>query len=221
MKIKEALEQMDVLDDSQWTQEGAPRVEIVEEMIGAKTTRSEIIAAAPKFSRTNRDLTEGTPDDDEKEPIQEQETQDPSAPLDTSKLEEFADMEPMLPEQFANTVLKEMPKEHLPEVERLLIEQMIEIEAREKQLEEMKRRVKMSLATTRLWIKTLIPDMSNQEAIRAYIQSSQKNRANKAKNISEALNGLKVSDLAKLDPRAPIDRAFARKTGRGGQRPER
>jgi hypothetical protein len=36
MDIKEALAQMDVLDDEQWTQEGSPKTEVVSELVGSK-----------------------------------------------------------------------------------------------------------------------------------------------------------------------------------------
>ena len=63
--------------------------------------------------------------------------------------------------------------------------------------------------------------MNNQQAIQEYIKRSQANRAAKNSAIQQILGGAKLSDLVKLDPRAAIDRAFARKTARGGNRPTR
>lgn len=218
MNIKEALAQLDALDDEQWTQDGAPKTDVVSELVGKKVSRAEIIEAAPKFSRENQDLA-GL--DDKKEPEQAPTVEPETAPLDTTLLEAFAEMEPMLPQELADKVLKDLPKELLPEVEKLIIGQIAELAARQKEMDEMSRKLKLSLATTRAWIKTLIPDMTNQQAIQAYIKASAENRNAKAKAIKDALGGLKPSDLMKLDPRAAIDRAFARKTARGGQRPTR
>ena len=218
MNIKEALAQLDALDDEQWTEDGAPKTDVVSKLVGKKVSRAEIIDAAPKFSRKNQDLTiEEETKEPEQAPIVEPET----VPLDMTLLEAFAEMEPMLPQELADKVLKDLPKELLPEVEKLLIEQIAELAARQKEVDEMSRKLKLSLATTRTWIKALIPDMSNQEAIQAYIKASAENRNAKAKAVHDALGGMKITDLVKLDPRAAIDRAFARKTGRGVNRPMR
>lgn len=219
MDIKEALSQLDALDDDQWTTDGSPKTDVVSDLVGKKTSRAEIISMAPKFTRENMDLS-GVNDN----PVKEEEKEiDASSddPLDTSLLEAFAEMEPMLPEELAAKVLKDLPKELLPEIEKLLIEQIAVLAQRQAEVDEINRKLKLSLATTRSWIKLLIPDMTNQQAIQEYIRKSAENRNAKAKAITEALGGLKPSDLMKLDPRAAIDRAFARKTARGGQRPTR
>lgn len=217
MNIKEALTQLDALDDEQWTQDGAPKTDVVSELVGKKVSRAEIIEAAPKFSRENQDLMIEETKELEQSPIVE-----PSAAsIDMTLLEAFSEMEPMLPQELAGKVLKDLPKELLPEVEKLLIGQIAELAARQKEIDEVGRKLKLSLATTRTWIKALIPDMSNQQAIQAYIRSSAENRNAKAKAVHDALGGMKITDLVKLDPRAAIDRAFARKTARGVQRPTR
>jgi len=219
MDIKEALSQLDALDDDQWTTDGSPKTDVVSDLVGKKTSRAEIISVAPKFTRENMDLSDVN-DDPVKEEEKEIDASDDD-PVDTSLLEAFAEMEPMLPEELAEKVLKDLPKELLPEIEKLLIEQIAEVAKRQAEVDEVNRKLKLSLATTRSWIKVLIPDMTNQQAIQEYIRKSAENRNAKAKAITEALGGLKPSDLMKLDPRAAIDRAFARKTARGGQRPTR
>ena len=215
MDIKEALASLDALDDEQWTQDGAPKTDVVSELVGHKVSRAEIIEAAPKFSRENTVLE----DDNEKEPEVETETEEPV--IDNSVLEAFAEMDPMLPEELAAKVLSKIDPMQLESVEKLLIEQIAVSAAKQKEIDEMNRRLKLSLATTRLWIKQLVPDMNNQQAIQEYIKRSQANRAAKNAAVQQILGGAKLSDLVKLDPRAAIDRAFARKTARGGNRPTR
>lgn len=215
MDIKEALASLDALDDEQWTQDGAPKTDVVSELVGHKVSRAEIIEAAPKFSRENMVLE----DDDEKEPEVETETEE--TVIDNSVLEAFAEMDPMLPEELAAKVLSKIDPMQLESVEKLLIEQIAVSAAKQKEIDEMNRRLKLGLATTRLWIKQLVPDMNNQQAIQEYIKRSQANRAAKNSAIQQILGGAKLSDLVKLDPRAAIDRAFARKTARGGNRPTR
>lgn len=215
MDIKEALASLDALDDEQWTQDGAPKTDVVSELVGHKVSRAEIIEAAPKFSRENTVI------EDEKEPEVETETETEETVLDNSVLEAFAEMEPMLPEELAAKVLSKIDPMQLESVEKLLIEQIAVSAAKQKEIDEMNRRLKLSLATTRLWIKQLVPDMNNQQAIQEYIKRSQANRAAKNAAVQQILGGAKLSDLVKLDPRAAIDRAFARKTARGGNRPTR
>ena len=220
MDIKEALASLDALDDEQWTQDGAPKTDVVSELVGHKVSRAEIIEAAPKFSRENMVIEDET-DGDEKEPEVETETETEETVLDNSVLEAFAEMDPMLPEELASKVLSKIDPMQLESVEKLLIEQIAVSAAKQKEIDEMNRRLKLSLATTRLWIKQLVPDMNNQQAIQEYIKHSQANRAAKNAAVQQILGGAKLSDLVKLDPRAAIDRAFARKTARGGNRPTR
>lgn len=221
MDIKEALAQLDSMEDSHWTADGAPAVDAVSALMEKKVTRAEITNAAPKFSRENMDLTEVETTNAVSEEGQGQEEVIVDEELDTSVLEEFVEMEPMLPNELADKVLSKINPKLLPEVERMLSEQIAMVEAKEREVEEMKRKLKLGKALTQTWIKQLIPDMSNQEAIQAYIRSSAANRAAKAAEIQRVLGGLKPADIAKLDPRAAIDKAFARKTARGGQRPVR
>jgi len=211
MDIKEALSQMDVLDDDQWTQGGDPRIDYLTEVLKQDVSRDEVVNAAPKFSRTNFVLD--IPNEPEIN-VEERETSDGSA------LAAFSTAKPVQPEKFA-AVLQEMPVEDLPEVETILIKQMEFINKQEKALEELKRITKMNLATTRLWIKQLLPDISNQQAIQDYIKSSTAQRQRKAGAVAAVLGTMKVEDIKSLDPRAPIDRAFARKKGRGMARPVR
>lgn len=219
MDIKEALAQLDSMEDSHWTADGAPAVDAVSTLMEKKVTRAEITNAAPKFSRENMDLTEVETTNAVSEEGQEEVIVDEE--LDTSVLEEFVEMEPMLPNELADKVLSKINPKLLPEVERMLSEQIAMVEAKQREVEEMNRKLKLGKALTQTWIKQLIPDMSNQEAIQAYIRSSAANRAAKAAEIQRVLGGLKPADIAKLDPRAAIDKAFARKTARGGQRPVR
>ena len=217
MNIVEALSQMDVLDDDQWTQEGSPKLEVVSELVGQKVSRPEVISAAPKFTRQNPVLDI----EKEEEPDVVQQEAEAEEVIDTGLLEEYLSDDPMLPEEFVQVFLPGVPSASLQALEKVIQDQQQHIEDQFKLLEELRRRVKFNLSFVRNRIRQEIPDVSNQEAIRIYIEQSQKARARKALQIQEVLGGLKPSDLAKLDPRAAIDRAFARKTSRGANRPTR
>jgi hypothetical protein len=57
-KIIEALGLMDAMDDEQWTSDGAPKVEAVASLGDFENLkRADIINAAPKFSRSNFDVS--------------------------------------------------------------------------------------------------------------------------------------------------------------------
>jgi hypothetical protein len=218
MDIKEALSQLDTLDDNLWTQDGSPKIEAVSDLVGNKVTRAEILEAAPKFSRENPDTSAS---DDETKPNDEtkQDEAEVASDEDFSLLDDLEASKPMSPADLAEKVLKKLPPKQLPMAEEVLKKQLAMLEAHEKEVAEAKRNLKLGLATTRTWIKSLIHDMSNQEAIQDYIKKSHEARARKANAIQTALGGLRPSDIAKLDPRAPIDKAFARKDSRGTARP--
>lgn len=216
MDIKEALSQLDGLDDAQWTQDGAPKTEVVSELVGRKVSRAEIVEAAPKFSRENMEIELEPAKEPEPEPAVEDKNE-----VDTGLLEDLLNDGIPLERDFVDNYLRKMDVRLLEPTEQVLLQQMAELDKRMSEVEEMRRRVKMNLAHTRAFIKALIPDMSNQEAIQAYIRKSNENRAAKKAALESILGGAKLGDVMKLDPRAAIDRAFARKNARGAQRPVR
>ena len=83
-------------------------------------------------------------------------------------------------------------------------------------LDEYDRLINIATTMVKSRIQREIPDISEREATQAYLQSQAELRARKKAFTNELLKGVKLSEL---DPRAPIDRAFARKTARGTQRP--
>lgn len=72
--IREALASLDTLDDDLWTADGAPKVEAVSKAADMDLKRADLINAAPKFSRSNADLSTGE-DEPESEPEPEVNTQ--------------------------------------------------------------------------------------------------------------------------------------------------
>lgn len=206
MDIREALSQLDTLDDSLWTGEGLPKIEAVKELLGRPVTRQEIIDAAPQFSRMN-------PIEDEK-PDPEQNFKLPEAE-DLSMLDTFADSAPMQPEVFLG-FLRTVPKEGLQELLEILRQQKVAVNDQRKKLDEMDRLIGIAALHTKNRISREIPDVSDAEANRAYIKRQQELRAQKHAATTALLKGV---DLKSLDPRAPIDRAMARKNTRGTKRP--
>lgn len=219
MDIKETLLAMDALDDDQWTGDGAPRVDFVEGELGSKVTRQDIIDVAPEFSRENMVISGEDPVTEEAGDSTE--GGDPTSAEDEEvsmdSIEDYLSDDPMPEAEFV-PYLMGVDKRALGVLEGVLIEQLQASEAAVSRATDLKNRVKVSLAYTRNRIKAEIPDVSNQEAIQAFIASQSAQRGERTEKTRELLKGV---DLKSLDPRSAIDRAMARKTGRGGKRPTR
>ena len=211
MDIREALGQLDSMNDDQWTKDGAPIIDAVSTLVGKKVTRQEIIDAAPNFSRSNMDVAGPAPKAQE-------ETQAPTVDNEDylDKLKDLVKGDLLGEYQFAQ-FLRAFPQNGLMDLEKIVNAQLIAMDEQLKIVTEMRAQLKNSLHQTRSRIKSELPDVSNQQAIRDYLDSQANLRSAKAEVKREILKGIDLSDL---DPRAMIDRAFARKTKRGTQRPK-
>lgn len=210
MNIREALSQLDTLDDDLWTSEGYPKIDAVKELLGRSVTRQEIVEAAPQFSRSN--------------PIVEEEKLDEEASEDQPKvvysddpdlISNFAKEEPVDVNSFLG-FLNTVPTDQLEELKSVLDKQKQGVRDTRSKLDEYELRINGALTMTKARIKREIPDISDREANQDYLKSQAELRAKKKMATAELLKGM---DISSLDPRAPIDRAFARKTARGTQRP--
>lgn len=214
MDIREALSQLDTLNDEHWTGEGAPKIDAVKELLGRPVTRQEIINAAPHFSRENPiveivEEEKSDPEEGQGEVLAEE------VIFDSTLLDEFADRDPMDVNSFLGFLVT-VPKEGLQELLEILQDQQKGIADNRKKLDEMDLRIRGAVLHTKARIQREIPDVSDREANMAYIKRQQELRAAKHAATHALLKGV---DLKTLDPRAPIDRAMARKTQRGTNRP--
>ena len=243
MKMKEALASMDALDDDQWTTDGAPKIDTVSELVGEKITRQDIVDAAPEFSKSNMVIPDDVDEEAEAaklaEPeaeklaeVEAQEKKDAEEAeatklaeeaevedeeVDLSLIEEYLEGDPLIERDFI-VLLNEIPKNSLESLETVLSEQLDEAGKAMSHAEDLKNRVKRSLAFTRSRMKAEMPDVSNQQAIQHFIKSQAEARGARAAKTKEVLKGV---DLKTLDPRSAIDRAMARKNNRGNARPTR
>jgi hypothetical protein len=213
MDIREALSQLDTLNDDHWTSEGAPKIDAVKELLGGPVTRQDIINAAPHFSRENPIVEEEKSNAEEGQGVFEGRQEE--VIIDSALLDEFAQKEPMDPNLFLGFLMT-VPTAGLQELLEILQEQQSGVEANRKKLDEMDLRIRHAMLHTKARINREIPDVSDREANMAYIKRQQELRAAKHAATTQLLKGV---DLKSLDPRAPIDRAMARKTQRGVHRP--
>lgn len=215
MDIREALGTLDTFDDNLWTSEGLPRLDALKDLLGRTVTRQEVTDAAPKFTRSNTDLSMI---EDQPSPLSEAQAP-PADPLDledySSILASFHEASPMSVKDFT-AFLSTVPVGALESLLGLIFNQQQAVIQKRNELEEMDRNLKTFKLFTETRLQREVPDMSDQAAIMAFIKSQTEQRAQKKQVMNDIFKGI---DLSKFDPRAPIDRAMARKTARGTQRP--
>lgn len=207
MDIREALSKLDTMEDDHWTSSGDPKIDAVKDLLGRPVTRQEIVNAAPAFNRENPLI----------EDPQEEVVPDPALTdeVDTSIVDLIASEEPMRIEKFLQ-LMNEVPPEQLSALLEVLRVQEQATTDHQKRLEEMSHRIRQSAMHTKARLDRELPDIDNQTAIREYLESQQRTREAKHALTYSVLKNI---DLKQLDPRAAIDRAMARKTQRGTNRP--
>lgn len=83
-EIKEALDVLDHEDDSQWTKDGLPVLDVVRDLVGnVEITRKDVTEAAPEFRRKK----------DESPPETETETETETVPEDVRLAAEIAEVD--------------------------------------------------------------------------------------------------------------------------------
>lgn len=223
-QILAALAQLDPLDDDHWTSDGAPRIDAVEKILGSDVSRKEVVEAAPKLTRETAGQeteeesaeTQTNPETEEKNDAEEEGQGREEALTDAAQT--LADVDrPLTEREFAH-FLSSVPKEELEDVLAMLRLQLGEASKEVKDAQDLEARVKRSIAFTESRIKSEYPNSTDRDAIRAFIETQTRLRAERVAKRQEIFGKI---DPSEFDPRAPIDRAMARKTKRGGQRPNR
>jgi len=221
-KIVEAFAGMDALDDDQWTQNGDPLVDYLKEKTGIEVlTRQEIFEADPSFNR--KKLMDGgnaeESNDEEETSGEKVNDEEIDLEIDTSSAGILADFDEPLPEKEFAQFIRGVPKEDLEEIESLIMQQQTEVTRNVERLNDLRNRLKMSLMFVQSRIKTELPMQSNPEAIRAYIDSQNQQRAERSAKQKAVMS--QFGSLKDINPHSPLDQAMARKTKRGGKRPVR
>ena len=192
--ILKALQELDVLDDDNWTTDGAPLVDVVSKIVGEAVTRRDIVEASPAFSRSNPsgEVIES-----------EEETTDPEE-ASTDK------------NQDVSVALNKMSFEELQDVYDNLAEQRLKNEKAVEALKEEGAKLKLQQGEVKVWLHSFKENSSDTSAIQDYIKSQTAARADRAARRNKVLQHISPKDM---DPRAPIDAAMSRKTNRGTARP--
>lgn len=214
-KILEALQQLDPTDDGHWTNQGLPRMDVVEAIVGDKgIKRGDITNAAPGFTRETPQL-----------PEEFLKTLKPEASLEEEEEEEEPLVEdggqpPEVSEEPVTEQGKEPSQADLFEKEIVVLREKKAVT--EKNIEASKGElVKLNIQIDSIQRKL---DRLNQNsvnlhsAVQGALQQQSKVRADRAEKMRKLHEA--GFDPAKIQSRAQIDAAMARKRGRGGNRPK-
>lgn len=216
--IVKALQQLDPKNDDHWTNDGLPRLDAIKGVSGIK--REDVTAAAPHFTKDNPvfeapkadggESTSGQGDDAAPSPQgDEQQAQDD----EQGAGEQGSDDEQQAQDE-ADDELEELPAE-LDEAEAAVQEAKAKLAELQEQRDAAQKVVDDAQAEHDRLVE--IRDSQRRphqdmEDRMAFIKRQAQMRAERAGASAEILKGLNVD---KLDPRSPLDRSMARKTGFG------
>lgn len=202
MDIKEALSQLDTLNDEHWTANGDVRLDAVEKLVGKKVSRQELINVAPHFNRSNVEV----PD----EPKADEPAQDEASPFE----------ELLSPRDFAASI-SGLDLDELRDIRDLTDKMLDENLKMISDLQEMGKVLKIHKMLVNKEVNRIAPDVDNQTAIRQHLERQIEERAKRYEQFAQVKQMMRESKIGHIDPRSVIDRAMARKTARGGNRPKR
>ena len=197
-RILSALENLDSENEDHWTSDGLPLVDMVEALVGDTVTRQMIINAAPNFNKKTH--SERVRPDFEPKPETIEEIPPLAAIGDPKQIMEFSEY------------LSEVATENLKELQTRLLLQLDDYTKARDRCSESCARIKENLSMTESRIAVEIPDTTDIEEIKKFLNSQAEERERKVKQRNEILSNIDVSEL---DPRSELDKAFARDSKRG------
>lgn len=224
MNIKEALQQLDVDNDEQWTADGLPKVDVVSELVDETVTRKDIIDAAPQFTRENPEVE--TEDSQETSTNSSEESSNETE-TDVSTDTEDLNLNPIEleyvtvsdPVAFSQVHLQGRTKE---EIETLLNTiDADEVTSQRKIADEKNRLEKINdvRSVVRTYYDTLFPGPTFEENQKSVINSEANRRRDNALKTQSIVGKLTEKDVQELSGMSPVDFALRRKTGFGVNRP--
>lgn len=223
MELKEALLQLDPLNDAHWTGNGDPLIGAVEGFLGSPVTRKEIVDAAPDYSRKSAGDQSSLLFKEEPEnaiPEKEEAEEVILQPLSDDEADQFAQYVEENYETLGQAQMTEFVSQVSDEDAQVGIAQLDKLEAaigeELKAIQSKIAKVRLLKKMVRLAINARQPVNSNQQAIRDYINAQQATRAEK---FDALRSGLIRRDPSMIDPRSKLDQVMARKTTRGSTRP--
>ena len=223
MTLMEAVASLDPSNPDHWTADNAPRMDVLKQLTGDdELTRPQVTDAAPQLTRLTATefgpVAEAEADSDSEPEADSDSEPDSDAGEVPEWLVVITSQEPMGQEEFMQ-FLSTVPSEDLGMLEEAVLGATELVNTRLGEAQEWARNLKMQLSFTRNRIRNEVPDMTDAEARRKYIESSNAQRVARAERRAQLIGmGATPEDVSGL---SPIDRAMARKNARGGERPNR
>lgn len=231
MDLQEALLSLDPLDDDQWTENGAPLLEVLKTLTGVAISRQEVVSIAPDFNRKSAEKPEGllmnSKDKDDEEP---EKAEEPDSPTTEEVVEEL----PETPEQSEEPVhsvdttsmsahdliklLQSTPENQLKAFRGAVHETHKGVVRAKQDADKAMVHSKRLLDITKNFVKTVVPEQTNAENIRAYLNQSQATRMERVKRTRLALKGLSPEDF---NSKSPLDMAMGHRRAKNTARPNR
>lgn len=214
MNINEALSELDKTNDDHWTKDGAPRLDVVSELVGKEVKRKDVVDADPEYTRESRPDAPADKDESVPEPepyadesVEEEKPRDPYAILEKPRTELFRDEASLIAfREDASTIINDWDKER---------------KALTKKIESLSR-ILQRADRMLTHINNAKPN-SDTADVRAYLEGQKKVRAERA-NRALALRerGLTLEAVANsIIGKAPLDMALnQRKPKPGSTRPD-
>jgi hypothetical protein len=198
----EALQLLDPTNDAHWTQDGAPRIDVLKELTGdQELSRAMIVNAAPEFSRAAAAASAAPPS-----VVAASETKTETPDVVVEEQEEFSEPKGEI----------ELAREELQAIEQEIAERREDINERSRELQ---KRVDRQDELIKLLDDTAgSSHMRNQDNIMQFLASQQRQREMRAAQRRVVLQNL---DPSSLDPRSKLDQSFSRKNSRGAVPPTR
>jgi hypothetical protein len=195
-KIIQALGKLDQKDDSHWTSDGAPRVDVLSKMVGEELTRAAIVGAAPDFTRATLKLPEPAPS--------------PTAADVADAAAKVAASAPPVVQKVLDQ--RAQVREAIAALDEEIAAQRAEVEAAQKKLRELE----AAQNTLHDGISSEYSHVENQLAIMAAIDRAKETRAQRAGNRAILRQAFTKDELT---GKSGLDQALAAKRGFGQNRP--
>ncbi len=215
MEIKEALSQLDSLNDDQWTTDGSPRVEVVSGILGRPVTRKEVTDAAPLFTRVNTDLDDGEGSGEA------QKGAEGSNPPFADEMDEREDLQYITVADLEETSVEVDRRASAEDLRTRKARMEPILQAMKSSYKDLGKQIagyEAKLDQVKDLLEEVAPNSSNGEAISDYIQAQAKLRMERVERRNIVLQGITEKDLK---TKSPLDEAMTRKNTRGTNRPSR
>lgn len=217
--IIEALRALDPTNDNHWTADGQPRLDTVKMLASDPSiTREAVTLALPGFNRTKSTNGDGAAPLPPPPPKAAQQAAQPVEKASPGKANGAVEPAPQPIEKLeSKDVVLSALQEELVEAEKETQEARTAKEQTNRWFEEARAREDV----IRLKLEELTAKDNTPNAIQSYLESQKQllsDRADRKRMIAEA--GISLRDLSKSISAAPIDQSMARRTGRGGSRPQ-